>query len=257
MRRRLRKQVTVVAVVVAVVGGLVALVTLLLYEPLPPPPSPPPTFEALQVRETKILGAEDGRGDLYALVKNQNPLAGARSVNYVFELRVGTAVAASVPGTTFILPGQEKVIVALNQSVPDKVTDLEIRFSDSDWVIVPPTFREAALVPVSRTTRELPGTPAVAMVKGVLANESDLDYLRVEVTAVGRDAAGEILGVGKTFLGSLLVGERREFTVSWPLPPGRSVTDTRIFPEVNLLSSSSVQPRTGTSTIDNRQPILP
>lgn len=247
MRRRLRKQVTVLAILAAFFGALGALIGVLVYEPPPPPPPPPPQFEALIVRATRLFRSASERADLFALVRNPNAEAGIREVPYAFTVRAGDRMVSEVPGTTYLLPGQEKPVVALNVPVPAEADQVELHFGKPVWVAVAPSFRGPSLVPVSRVHRVLDGVSPRYEVKGVLANESDLDYLTVDVTALGLDADGTFLGVGKTLLGSLLSRERREYTVSWPLPLGAVVSEVRVYPEVNVFSPSAVQPRTGVS----------
>lgn len=245
MRRRLRKQITVLAVLAAFFGAVGTLVGVSIYEPPPPPPPPPPQFEALLVRATHLFRGGLGLADLVALVRNPNAGAGIREVPYVFTVRAGDRGVAEISGTTYLLPGQEKPVVALNVPVPEEADRVELRFGAAVWVPVAPSFRGPSLVPVSRVHRVLDGARPRYEVKGVLANQSDLDYLTVDVTALGLDANGAVLGVGKTLLGSLLSLERREYTVSWPLPLGAVVSEVRVYPEVNVFSPSAVQPRTG------------
>ncbi|MDP3685354.1 MAG: hypothetical protein Q8R32_00815 [bacterium] len=258
VRRRLRKQLAVVAVVGSVLAGIIALLVVIVYEPPPPPPPPPPSYQDLVVRSTGILRQDSGdRADLYAIVRNPNANAGVRAVEYTFEVGAAGQPVVKIPGRTYFMPGQEKPIVALHETVPPEATAVTIRFGSSDWISVEPGFRPPSFVPVSRTTALKQGTPPLYEVKAVLANESTLDYLTVEVATLGLDASGGIVGVGRTFVGSLRSGERREFTVSWPLSPGREVAEVRIVPEVNVFSKAAVLPRPGVPGLEPRPTSTP
>lgn len=258
MRRRLRKQLTIVVVFFGLLGALGALTGVLVYEPPPPPPPPPPSFASLVVHRAGLLRQDvPDRADLYAIVRNPNAHAGLRSLGYTFEVKAGTQTVARIPGQTYVLPGQEKLLVMLHRAVPAEGTDVTIQFQTSDWVPVDAGFRAPSFVPVSRTATVRAGTPPSYVVKSVLANESSLDYLRVEVTVLGLDADGSVSGLGQTSIGSLRSGERREFTVSWPLPPGRNVTEVRIVPEVNVFSGAAIQPRPGISGLEPRPTSTP
>lgn len=253
VRRRLRKQLAVVAVVGSVLGGIIALLVMMVYEPPPPPPPPPPSYQDLVVRTAGLLRQDSGdRADLYAIVRNPNANAGVRAVDYTFEVGAGGQSVTQIRGRTYFMPGQEKPIVALNEMVLSEGTTVTMRFGDPDWVAVNPGFRPPSFVPVSRTAALKQGAPSFYEVKAVLANESTLDYLTVEVTVLGLDAHGAVVGAGRTFVGSLRSGERREFTVSWPLPPGREVAEVRIVPEVNVFSQAAVQTRPGTPGLEPR-----
>ncbi|TSC72889.1 MAG: Uncharacterized protein G01um101438_288 [Parcubacteria group bacterium Gr01-1014_38] len=258
VRRRLRKQLTVVAVLAAGLGGLIALVVVIVYEPPPPPPPPPPSYQDLVVRSAGLLRQDSGdRADLYAIVRNPNANAGVRAVDYAFEVRAQGQSVARIPGRTYFMPGQEKPIVALYETVPPGGREVTINVGTPDWVAVEPGFRPPSFVPVSRTAAVREGQPPLYEVKAVLANESTLDYLTVEVTALGLDADGAIIGAGRTFVGSLRSGERRELTVSWPLPPGREVKEVRLIPEVNVFSKAAVQPRPGIPGLEPRPTSAP
>lgn len=254
MRRRLRKQLTVLAVVSAAFGGLVALVAAFWYEPPPPPPPPPPTFADLVVGDTALFRSGPGRADLLALARNPNADAGLRAVSYAFEVSGGGEVQARLSGQTFFLPGQEKPIVAIGADVPANADAVSLRFGPPAWEPVGPEFRAPPLVVVARRGSIRDGTRATYEVKGVLANESGRDFLKVDVTALGLDAAGNILGVGKTFVGSLRARERREFTVSWPLAPGAVVARTREFAEVNVFDPAAVLLRTDDGEVPGPTP---
>lgn len=247
MRRRLRKQCAVLAVLAAFFSGIGALVVAVAYKPPPPIPPSPPTFTPLVVKSTAVFRAGPSLVDLLLIVQNPNGNAGVRWVDYTLDIRAAGVVVGSVPGTTFFLPGQEKPIVVLNVPAPPDANAVAIRFGNPDWVLVAPTFTHPSFLTVSRTAKLRDGVSPVYEVKGVIANESDLDYLMVDVTGYGVDADGSILGVGKTFVGSLLSRERREYTVSWPLPVGQAVSAVRVFPEVNVFSPRAVQPRFGES----------
>lgn len=235
------------AALAATVGGIGALVVAVVYQPPTPPPPPPQTFVPLVVKSTAVFHASPDRVDLLAIVQNPNGNAGVRWVDYTLEVRAAGVTAATVPGQTFFLPGQEKSIVVLHVPAHRDANTVTIRFGNPEWVPVAPTFVRPSFLTVSRTARVRNGAVPEYEVKGILANESDLDYLMVDVTGYGVDADGSILGVGKTFVGSLQSRERREYTISWPLPEGRSVSEVHVFPEVNVFSPLAVQPRLGES----------
>ena len=230
----------------------------MVYEPPPPPALSPPSYETLVVRGAGLLRQDSGdRADLYAIVRNPNANAGVRAVDYVFEVRAHGQSVARILGRTYFMPGQEKPIVALSETVPPGGGEVTINFGTPDWVAVEPGFQPPSFVPVSRTAKVREGQPPLYEVKAVLANESPRDYLTVEVTALGLDANGAIVGAGRTFVGSLRSGERREFTVFWPLPPGREIAEVRIVPEINVFSKAAVQPRPGVPGLEPRPTSAP
>lgn len=235
-------------------GGLVALVAAFWYEPPPSPPPPPPTFADLVVGDTALFRSGPVRADLLAMARNPNADAGVRAVGYTFEVSGGGSVRQHLSGETFFLPGQEKPIVAIAADVPADADAVSLRFGPPVWEPVGPEFRAPPLVVVARRGNVRNGSRATYEEKGDLTNESGRDFLKVDVTSLGLDAAGNILGVGKTFLGSLRARERREFTVSWPLAPGAVVARTREFVEVNVFDPAALLLRTGDGEVPGPTP---
>jgi hypothetical protein len=205
----------------------------------------------LHVVSATVIPTARGRADIVGLVKNPNADAGAEQVRYQFTLRVGGSLVRSIDGDTYILPGRQKYVVAFNEEVPPGVASVDLRVEQPVWTFVGSEFKPPSLVLVNRTTRIISGTPEIFEVKGLLANEGDVDYLRVEVTTVGLDARGNILGMSHTFVGSLLALERREFTAQWPLPRGTEVATIVVLPDVNVFRPDAIQQRQGSLEIED------
>ncbi len=75
---------------------------------------------------------------------------------------------------------------------------------------------------------------------GIVTNNSTFDWEKVEVTGVALDSKGAIIGVGRTFVGKLLIGEQREFTLLWPFPDDQTVrvvalASTNIYSDANVV----------------------
>lgn len=230
-------------------GGVGSLVVWATRESPPAPTPTPRAAKPLEVASTAVLPTADGHADIIGLVKNPNGDAGASRVRYQFTIRVEGSAVRTIDGETYILPGRQKYVAAFNEEVPPGPASAELTVEQPAWTFVGSDFRNPALVLVNRSQRVLPGNPDIFEMKGLLANEGDVDYLRVEVTAVGLDARGEIVGIGYTFLGSLLALERREFTAQWPLPKGTEVTQILVLPDVNIFRADAVQQRQGTLDI--------
>jgi hypothetical protein len=249
MHHRTKKQIVIALIVFMFWGGVIGAGVWATREPPARPTPTPQTFSAPEVASVTVLRTSAGKADVVGLVKNPNADAGARSLRYEFVLSVDGAAVRTIPGETYVLPGRQKYVSALNQDVPPGRVTAELRLKDPQWVAVESGFRAPSIVLVNSSRRTVPGPPPVQEIKGLLANESDVDYLRVEVTVVGVDPKGDVIGIGQSFLGSLRSLERREFTAQWPLPAGAEVANVRVFPDVNVFRADAIQQRQGATEI--------
>jgi len=245
LRHRTKKQIIVAIVFFGFWGGLT---TLIVWALKPPPAAPTPTPRpviALEAKGAVILRLPNGRADLVGRILNKNASAGSGDIRYAFVLRTGSDVVRTIQGRSYILPGREKVVVALDQDIPPEIQTAELTVEQPQWTFVSPGFMPPSIVLVDQTRRELPGPPPIFEVKGLLANQSDVDYTRAEVVTLGRDAGGEVVGVSQSFVGSLLARERREFTAQWPSRPNRPVVNIDVLSDVNVFRADAVQQRQG------------
>lgn len=221
-----------------------------------PPPAPTPTpkqVQALQVVSAKIISTAQGKGDLVGVIRNPNPNAGAVRFRYKFTISVANQNPQVVTGESFILPSDQKYLTAFNNDIPAGAT-ATLEVSSPEWVFVDSSFTRPEIVLINKPTNIISGsTIDTFQLKGLLSNQSNVDYARVEVTVIGTDARGEMIGASKTFMGSFLSAERREFTAQWPLQKGETVTDLKVVPEVNVFLPDAIQRRQGIQDIRDLQ----
>ncbi|MEX1997493.1 MAG: hypothetical protein WEA04_02335 [Candidatus Andersenbacteria bacterium] len=183
-------------------------------------PTPSALFQPIAVEQVDVV-AHDGNADFIARLRNPNTRAGVvmYPVTFVVVNERGEEIRRHVE-TTYLLPGSLQYAVAL--AVPVAPRQFSVR------VEVPPEpsfteLPETLELPVfgaflrERGTRQV-GNRAIEEQKGIVRNNGTFDFQRVQLTALASDAQGRVVGVGKTFLGELKVGEQREFTVQWPAP---------------------------------------
>lgn len=245
LRHRTKKQIIIAVVFFSFWGGVFSLIVWALHDT--PPPLAPASRQAraLEVVSAHVLRTVPGRADLIGILRNTNPDAGAGDVRYTFVLRSGETILRSIPGRTFILPGRQKYVIAFNEEVPPETVTAELTVEQPPWTFVRGGFTPPSIILVNQSRRVIPGTPEIFTVKGLLANESNVDYLRVEVVTIGVDAEGAILGASQSFVGSLSSRERREFTAQWPLTPGQAVAQVIVLPDINIFRADAIQERQG------------
>ncbi len=246
MKHRTVKQITVAAVFF---GFWFALGGLITWSAWPEPPAPTPTprpVKELQAVSASFVRTSAKRADLWGVVLNPNSDAGARKLRFSFVLNEGAENEKTIPGESFILPGSRKYVVALDTDVSEDDFKVALKVEQPAWTFVPSDFSQPSLIVVSERSQVLKRGYDLFEYKGDLKNQSDLDYLKTEVVTVGFDGSGKVIGVHKTFLGSLRSLEVREFTAQWPILSGQEVKDVQAFPDVNVFEPDAVQRRQGT-----------
>src|SRR5581483_12419700 len=76
--------------------------------------------------------------------------------------------------------------------------------------------------------------------RGIVQNTSSLTWENVEVTGLATDQNGQVVGIGKTFIGALTPGEQREYTISWPLPAAATAHVT-VVPSTNMYLAENIR----------------
>lgn len=248
LRHRTKKQIIIASCFFAFWIVLIALVVASRRAASPLPTPTPRLAQPLVVRSAKVIATGPGTGDIVGLLENPNADAGALRVKYRFAIRHPSGEPSAVDGETFILPGKQKYVAAFTTLV-DPTSAVDLTVEQPDWTFVGPGFYEPSLVLVDRSQRLVPGPVPTYEVRGRIVNRSDVDYLRVEVTTVGFDVSGQVVGISTTFLGSLRALEQRDFLAQWFLPPGAAVADVRVFPDVNVFRADAVQQREGSTDL--------
>jgi len=245
LKHRTFKQIVIATIFFGFWSSLGALIFWLNYEPAPDGPGSGKEAQPLEVVDAKIIATSQGKADILGVIRNPNADAGASDVKFQLIVSNGGQVLQTIPGSTFILPNDEKYVMALNRDVPAG-SSVKLELKNPKWAFVDSTFRPPTLVVVNKPTRIIPGAVMDTFeLKGLLANQSNVDYQKVQVGVVGLDAEGNVVGTGETFMGSLKSLERREFTVQWPLQKGKQVVTLKIHPEVNVFLSDAIQVREG------------
>lgn len=223
-RQRVIKQASYAGAFLGVLLLLLGGCTVLVSSPqrnVVPTPSPTPLFQSLVVTPTVDVIRHGENMDLVATVHNPNPRAGVKEYPVTFVITDNQGKATRHREVTYLLPGSLQYVVALRLPAVENFTvTLEVP-EQPEFAILPdnlplPVFGGPFLR--SLPTRKEIGDAVVEEQKGVVRNNGTFDFQRVELVALASDAEGRVVGVGKTFIGELRVGEQREFTVQWPVP---------------------------------------
>lgn len=184
--------------------------------------------------------------DVVVRIRNTNPNAGIVRYPVTFTLydSAGTVINA-VTQQEYVLPGGIQYIAGLDIPVPPGSTYGRVEVTtpkNPEFITIPdnapnPQF---ALFLRERTLQSSGSFPQEHQT-GIVTNNSSFDWQKVQVTAVALDNNGQVIGVGKTFVGKLLTGEQREFTLVWPRPNSATnrviaIATTDMFSDSNVVN---------------------
>lgn len=237
-----------VAVLITIIMGI-RLTSTLTQEPVPTP-VPTILMAPIEVQEVSVIPhpvspASAARSvDIVARLYNPNVRAGVESYPLTFTLldAQGNEIAKRNIDT-YLLPGSVQYVSVLNLSFEaarqvgrvEVETPAEVAFTRIPSTVELPRF---SLFLQNRTERTA-GPIATVVQTGIVRNTGTFDWQRVEVRAVALNEAGNVIGVGQTFVGRLLVGEQREFTLEWP-KSSEPISQVIAVPSTNLFEEENV-----------------
>lgn len=207
----------------------------------PTPPVPTPEFQAIVVEQVDVI-PHGSTADLVARLRNPNPRAGIRDlpVDFILTDSAGTELARHSE-MSYILPGSIQYVIALNVPLPAGFTGATASLPPEPVLTsLPPELTLPTFTTFLRqqTTRTL-GDATIDEQRGVVVNDSTFDFHRVEVAVVALNGGGHVVGTGKTLLGTLTVGEQREFVVQWP-SADQPITRVLILATTNIFREDNV-----------------
>lgn len=193
--------------------------------------------------DARLLPGKDNTYDLVAAITNSNPMV-------LVKLRYAFDVGGQTVGETedFVLPGDTKYFMALNQDVPNASTSLIIqntsfirldRHKISDW----DKYRSERLNFVITDAHFKTSTESGLSEK---INLGQLDFKITNNTAFGYKTVplaillksqGNIVAVNRYIINNFKSGEQKTVQMSWPgrLP---NVTQVEILPDINITDDS-------------------
>jgi hypothetical protein len=207
-----------------------------------------PHVENLQTIEKVIVPGENGKYDALAKVVNPNSQFGAAQFEYSFNLLdAGGKVIVRSAGSSFILPGQTKYILAFNLEADEKPDSVNFEISSFEWS----RFREYKEPDIAIYAKQFNlssgGEIGFANLKAKLRNQSGFDFRKISAEVVVRNGIGDPIAVNQTNFNDVRTNEEREINLVWnnsfPIDPVSAKIE--IMPEVDVFGSDNFMKQHG------------
>jgi len=221
-----------------------------------------PTAENLKIVEKAIIPGEAGRYDALASITNPNSRLGAANFDYTFNLLDGAGkIIVQRSGSSFLLPGETKYIMAFNLTAEPKPESLDVNISSFEWS----QFSEFEEPDIAVYAKEFNlaggGETGFALLKAKMRNQSGYDFREISALAVVRRGDGLPIAINETNFNDVRAGEEREINFNWnssfPIDPLSArievVPEVDVFESDNFLKQHGVQGQYGTYNAGGRQ----
>lgn len=184
----------------------------------------------LEVVENKIFALDNGTYSGYVRVKNPNGEWGAPAQSYTAEFVAANGSSLlNASGTTFVLPGSDKIIVFprfASQTPPAR-----LNFTLAQASLVRPPNLPTLDLEIQRRNMEMQGGQSTA--SAVIVNNTPFKISRVDLPVLLYDNAGQVVGANYTNINDLESAESRSFQYVW-YSRINNVARIEIIPEVNI-----------------------
>lgn len=208
-----------------------------------PPPTPTATYQAIVVEQV-VSVRHERVVDVVVRLRNNNAHVGVAALPLTVVVEDGNAQELSRQDTTtYVMPGSLQYVTLFNLSVSAGEYQVRVELpANTAFQELPSGIRAPLLTAFPRGPLEtkIAGGAASQQQKGIASNgNNSYGMQRVEVVALAFDKQKNVIGIGKTFVGELKVGEQREFTVGWPAPVP-AVADIILSPSANVFELDNI-----------------
>lgn len=214
----------------------------------------PVPVQALQIKSIQSIFVPDTdlTSDVAIQIYNPNTEYGVASGVYDLVVRDQSGIEIDrLPGRQFyILPGQTKyLILTVVRGLALGEESVEIKSVQWQKLNMPDNAVNFVLrrKDYHPTTKGLPAGEAGTELNGVLFNDSNFDFDKVDVAVILFNDTGAVIGVNKTDIRTFVSKSERGFNVVWPFAlDGNAVrqdieVSTNLFENSNFIKSYGTQ----------------
>jgi hypothetical protein len=202
--------------------------------------------------EMRVLGSElvkigENDYDFIAKINNPNLGHGSGEAKYRVELKDASGgVIKTINGEFHILPGQTRYIFISPIQTDTEVVDIEMTITDFNWQqLTDFSVGDIKLTVRRKEYTEVDNGTIFGKVEGVIFNDSEFDFDRVEVLVVLNDVSGDIVAAGTTNIRTLLSDKENFYEISWFRPFTGSVSQIEVQATTNAFENNNFLRRYG------------
>ncbi len=202
-------------------------------------------IEDIIVRKIEWVDTATDKFDTVITIENPNSLFGASTLRYKLKYldQAGEIIKETAWLKDFILPQQEKYLLAQEIEVPKNLTKIEVELGEVIWkkftVQQQNPKLEVILTEFSNSFQQDPG--GFYRVTGTLVNESPIDCEIIKIKVVLRDNKNDLLATNSQVVNTLHSKEQRDFNIPFPSDYNMlNVTNVEIKPETNIFNSDNL-----------------
>lgn len=194
----------------------------------------------LEVKENGFVESGiSGKYDLFSRIFNPNNDFGSGSFSYEFDLKdAGGTSLGKFSGKSFILPGEEKYLVATNVPSGTVPSEINLTIQNVKWEEFV-NYEKPQLKIINRNYLETSSGVGFSEAFGLLKNESPFDFSTIKINMILKDSSGKIVALNSTVINTVKTGESRDFKALWPNRFPGEVENVEFQTEVNVFDSEA------------------
>lgn len=242
---RLLKQIIIALIFFAAVGSTVYFFSM---KGAPfAAPSPTVSISPLLTTSQKLLRVGDRDYDFVAEVKNPNLDFGAAGVFYELNLfDSGNRSIFAKKGEMSLLPGQSRFEIISPIKTGAEISRAEFKITSVTWERLKDFIPQNLFSIKNQEYSLLPQGQGFSRFRGILFNNSNFDFDRVDIFVVLYDTGGGILAVNKTDARTMLAKTERFFEVKWLDPFKEGVLRIEVSAHTDIFKNSNFLKEHGT-----------
>jgi hypothetical protein len=196
--------------------------------------------EPLEVKEADFVWSSQNRYDIVGKIYNPNGEVGAVSFTYTAALLDSAgSILVSRSGTGYILPQENKYVLALNLDTPATPASAVVHITDVTWAHFSGYQEKPDVSITQRHYNVLSSGAGFGEATGLLTNNSPYDFRAIVVQIILRDGDGKPLALNSTEMNTVRSHESRDFRLVWPTAFPGSVEDAEMVVDADIYHSDN------------------
>ncbi|MFH1890177.1 MAG: hypothetical protein ABIJ91_01240 [Candidatus Kuenenbacteria bacterium] len=195
--------------------------------------------DQLIIEDTYILSSAGGNYDIFASVKNSNKNWAITQLKYTFVINGKEKDVLSA----YILPDSHKYLAIFNLK---DVKTAELKIVDTQWKRITDytllSYKDSIKIDQA-SYKKIDSDIVGGQAQFTIKNNSPYSFWEVGIFLVLNNQRQESIGINYLSVDKLLSQEEREIKINWPQSPAGQVWQVMAYPDVDLLSSSSIMKR--------------